>query len=114
VCGDFANGSCKGPDLCGKTVLYVGGQHSMVPQYRQLVEQYGGNFMHHDGGRENSRQLLPKMLCGADAVFCPVDCVSHDACKRVKKICKRYSKPFVMMRSSGLSSLAKGLGTITQ
>jgi len=31
----------------------------------------------------------------------------------VKKICKRYRKPFVMMRSSGLSSFAKSLETIT-
>lgn len=112
-CKDLLTDKCKGPDLCGKTVLYVGGLHSMVPRYRKLVEHYGGNFMHHDGGKENSRNLLPKLLCGADIALCPVDCVSHDACKCLKKICKRYSKPFVMMRSSGLSSLAKGLKGIT-
>lgn len=99
-------------DLGGKTVLYVGGQHKMVPYYRQMVESYGAEFLHHDGGKETSRHILPKLLNGADAVFCPVDCVSHDACKCVKKICKRYSKPFVMMRSSGLSSLAKSLNEI--
>ncbi|WP_419175771.1 DUF2325 domain-containing protein [Desulfosediminicola sp.] len=111
-CGDFSAGQCIGPDLCGKTILYVGGRHNMICHYREMVENRGGNFLHHDGGRENSRQLLPKMLNGADAVLCPVDCISHDACSRVKKECKKYQKKFVIMRSSGLSSLARGLGMI--
>lgn len=113
-CDDQDTDRCPGPDLCGKTILYVGGQHSLIPRYRQLVERYGGRFVHHDGGKEVSRTVLPKMLSSADAVVCPVDCVSHDACKCVKKICKRYQKPFVMMRSSGLSSLTKGLSEIIQ
>lgn len=111
-CDEQNTGQCRGPDLCGKTILYVGGRHGMVSRYRRLVENRGGNFLHHDGGRENSRQLLPKMLTGADAVFCPVDCISHDACNCVKRVCKKYQKPYVMMRSSGLSSLARGLGMI--
>ncbi len=114
TCKDQNTDLCPGPDLCGKTILYVGGQHKMIPRYRQLVEKYGGAFAHHDGGKEASKAVLPKMLTRADAVVCPVDCVSHDACKRVKTICKRYQKPFVMMRSSGLSSLAKGLEGIVQ
>nr|WP_321467503.1 DUF2325 domain-containing protein [uncultured Desulfobulbus sp.] len=113
-CADKNTANCPGINLCGKTVLYVGGLHKMVPHYRQLVEQSGGNFLHHDGGREASRNLLPKLLTTADAVLCPVDCISHDACNCVKKMCKRYQKPFVLMRSSGLSSLARGLGEIVQ
>ena len=105
---------CPAVNLSGKTVLYVGGQHKMIPRYRQLVEQHGGSFLHHDGGKETSRSILPKILSRADAVFCPVDCISHDACKCVKKICKRYQKDYVMMRSSGLSSLVRGLSEITQ
>ena len=54
------------------------------------------------------------MLTTADAVLCPIDCVSHDACNCVKKMCKRFQKPFVLMRSAGLSSLAKGLSEIVQ
>lgn len=105
---------CRGVGLSGKAVLYVGGRNNMVAHYREMVEQHGGIFLHHDGGKESSRNLLPKMLSGADAVLCPVDCVSHDACKCVKKICKRNCKPYVMMRSAGLSSLAKGLESIIQ
>lgn len=105
---------CPGPDLCGKKILYVGGQHKMIPHYQQLVENFGGQFMHHDGGVEAARNLLPKMLGSADIVFCPVDCVSHDACTCVKKMCKHYQKPFVLMRSSGLSTLAREIGSIVQ
>ncbi len=113
-CEEKLLSGCNGVGLSGKTILYVGGRNNMISHYREMVEKYGGVFLHHDGGKENSRSLLPRMLSGADAVLCPIDCVSHDACKCVKKICKRSSKPYVMMRSSGLSSLARGLGTIVQ
>ncbi len=111
-CEECGTDACMGPDLCGKMVLYVGGRSNMVPLYRQLVEERGGRFSHHDGGREDSRQQLPRLLSGADVVLCPVDCVSHDACKQVKRICKRYRKPFVMMRSSGVSALEKQLESV--
>ncbi|WP_028578910.1 DUF2325 domain-containing protein [Desulfogranum japonicum] len=114
ACDDRDSDRCPGADLCGKVVLYVGGMHNLVPRYRTIVEQHGGKFLHHDGGREVARSMLPKLLNTADAVVCPVDCVSHDACTCVKKICKRYDKPFVMMRSSGLSSLARGIAEIVQ
>ncbi|CAG35062.1 DUF2325 domain-containing protein [Desulfotalea psychrophila] len=112
-CGRAHTESCPGKDLCGKLVLYVGGMHKMVPHYRALVEKSGGSFLHHDGGKEESKSRLPLMLAQADAVMCPVDCVSHDACLTVKKICKQCQKPYVMMRSSGLSSLAMGLGRLS-
>lgn len=111
-CAAQCSETCPGLDLCGRTVLYVGGLQKMVPHYRQLVESSGGNFIHHDGGKEVARNLLPKMLSTADAVLCPIDCISHDACNCAKKICKRYQKPFVLMRSASLSSLAKGLSDI--
>ncbi|WP_028583734.1 DUF2325 domain-containing protein [Desulfogranum mediterraneum] len=113
-CSDQHTERCPGPDLCGKTVLYVGGLSKMVPRYREMVEKMNGRFIHHDGGKEASRNQLPKMLHTADAVLCPIDCVSHDATNCVKRICKRNQKPYVMMRSSGLSSLAKGLTKIIQ
>lgn len=113
-CEERLLGNCDGKQLGGRRVLYVGGLHKMIARYRQLVEERGGVFMHHDGGVENSKQQLPRLLNGADVVMCPVDCVSHDACRCLKKMCKKQAKPFVMMRSSGLSSLAKGLGSVVQ
>jgi len=112
ACEEQRLGLCPGPALCGRTILYVGGQHKMIPHYRELIEERGGVFLHHDGGTENSHQRLPRMICQADAVFCPVDCVSHLACTCVKKLCKRQRKPFVMMRSSGLSHLTSSLERI--
>ncbi len=114
ICEDQNTSRCPGPDLCGKTVLYVGGRQNLIPMYRNIIEKHGGHFLHHDGGLEIARAKLPKMVTSADVVVCPVDCVSHDACNCVKKICKRYRKPYAMMRSSGLSSLTKGLSVVVQ
>ncbi len=100
---------CPGFDLCGRCVLYVGGQNSLVPRYRQIVEDCGGRFIYHDGGKEEQRAKLGKMLSQADAVICPVNCVSHDACLRAKRFCKYQAKPFIAMRSAGLSALARSL-----
>jgi hypothetical protein len=97
------------PRLCGKCILYVGGRANMVQHYRALVESSGGEFIHHDGGDEASICALTGALCQADCVFFPVDCVSHEASLHVKRTCKSWNKPFVALRSSGLSSLARGL-----
>ena len=51
-CADQNTPSCPGLSLCCKTVLYVGLLNNMIPNYRQLVEQCGGRFLHHDGGKE--------------------------------------------------------------
>ena len=101
--------TCPGKALCGKRILYVGGRANLVRHYKEVVERLGGEFVHHDGGVEHSRQVLPKLVHGVDAVCCPVDCVSHDACQCVKDICKHTLKPCKMLRSSGLSSLARCL-----
>jgi hypothetical protein len=113
-CSKAGTEECPGPDLCGKRILYVGGRSSLFQHYRALVERYGGRFEHHDGGVEESRQTLPRLLNGVDAVVCPVDCVSHDACLRVKEACKHGVKPLKLARSSGLSSLARILGELTE
>jgi len=104
-------GDCPG-GLCGKRVLYVGGRANLVPHYRALVERAGGRFRHHDGGQECRRCALDQCLAGADLVFCPVDCVSHDACQRVKRACKGATTTFVPLRCSGLSSLAAVLRAV--
>ena len=41
--------------------------------------------------------------------LCPVDCVSHGACLFARKLCKRTAKPFVPLRSAGLSSFVTGI-----
>lgn len=98
--------------LQGKRVLYVGGRCSLVAHYKELAAKFGCELIHHDGGKEQSPNRLWKMLGAADAVVCPVDCVSHEACCLVKQACKGCLKPLVLARSSGLSSLAKSLNEL--
>lgn len=95
--------------LSGKRVLYVGGRCSLVAHYKLLAAKFGCQLLHHDGGREQSSHRLWELLGSADAVVCPVDCVSHEACSLVKQACKGCLKPLVLARSSGLSSLARSL-----
>lgn len=97
------------PDLSGRHVVYVGGRPSLTPHLRAVVEGCCARFTHHDGGLEESGSSLECKLQGADLVFCPVDCISHDACQRVKRCCKRNNTPFVPLRSSGVSGLIRGL-----
>lgn len=109
-CGNIIEN--EGVNLCGRKIMYVGGRSNLVRFYRELVERRGGEFIYHDGGIENSMEMLKRSVTGADAVICPVDCVSHSACQSVKQVCKHMAKPFIPLRSSGLSSLAYGMQAI--
>jgi len=98
--------------ITGKRVLYVGGRTSLVAHYKVLAEKFGCQLLHHDGGQEQSAHRLWELLGCADAVVCPVDCVSHEACTLVKQACKGCLKPLILARSSGLSSLARSLAEL--
>jgi len=108
-------GDCESPAACpnrslnGKCILYVGGRSGMAVHYRELVESLGGQFVHHDGGREHAMSRLHQVLPRADAVLCPMDCVSHEAFHCVKQACRQCMKPCLAMRSASLSSLSKTL-----
>jgi len=99
----------QNPDLCNRCILYVGGRSSQKAHFRILVEQYNGRFIHHDGGREDSRHQLSSILPRADAVMCPLDCISHDAVHRVKQFCNRHGKPLILLPRGSLSAFAQGL-----
>jgi hypothetical protein len=110
ACDDPA--ACPCPHLRGKCVLYVGGRSGLKSEYKLLGERFGCQLLHHDGGLEQSPHHLQQMLARADAVVCPVDCVSHDACALVKRLCRNNMKPVLFARSSGLSSLASSLAEL--
>ncbi len=97
------------PEFDGRRLLCVGGRTNLQPQYRSLVEKAGGQFIFHDGGREEALSRLPELLGQADAVICPADCVGHPAYYQLKRHCKQAGKPCVMLRGSGLASFADGL-----
>ena len=108
-CGDCPNRDHACRALKGKHILYVGGNPSAVPRLRTLVENKGGIFSHHDGGIENNFSMLADTIMKADTIFCPLDCISHNACKIIKKVCRRHQKECVLLRSSGLSSFSHSL-----
>ena len=56
-------------------------------------------LLHHDGGEEEGVNVLERLIGRADAVFCPIDCVSHQACLLAKQLCRRLEKPFVPLRT---------------
>lgn len=103
-CNGCISEKCPGPDLCGKKILYVGGRKNTVSKYKEIAENHGAKFIYHDGGIESSKKTIDNAVFSADMVCCPVDCTSHDACLKLKKICKKTEKSFVPLRSAGASS----------
>ncbi|MBS4020280.1 MAG: DUF2325 domain-containing protein [Dechloromonas sp.] len=94
-------------NLSGKCVLCVGGRTGAVDAYRQVVEQSGGRFMHHDGGLEESLHRIDSALSAADLVICQAGCISHNAYWRVKEQCRRTGKPCLFVRNAGVSSFGR-------
>ena len=87
----------------------MGGRSSLASHYRSLVNRFNGEFVHHDGGLEDSRQRLESLLAAADVVICPANYVSHDAYLRAKRFCKRNDKALVLLKSAGVASFARAL-----
>lgn len=105
---------CARLDLCGRCILFVGGRNQHLPHFRRLVEEAGGTFAHHDGGFEDNMGRLHSLFGRADAVLFPVDSVSHGAHDEVKRLCRRWEKPFVPVRRSGLGAFIRALGTVAE
>lgn len=96
-----------------KTVLCVGGRNGSLANYREVVEKTGGRFAHHDGGLEDSQNVLDASLSAADLVICQTGCISHNAYWKVKDFCKRTGKRCVFVENPSASSLARGLEQMT-
>lgn len=92
-----------------RCLLYVGGRARLCRYYRLLAERNGWSFVHHDGGLEAGLGRLSAVLPRADAVICPVDCVSHGAMQRIRHFCKRSPTQLVLLSSASLSAFAKAL-----
>jgi len=95
--------------LEARKVAFVGGLDSLLPHYRQVVEDLGGVFYSHCGKVSNGRGDLDMLVDKVDAVFCPVNINSHHACLRVKRACKLRNKPCCFLRSSGLNAFKEAL-----
>lgn len=90
-------------------LLYVGGRPGLLPHLRDVAERRHASLEHHDGGKEETLQRIDDLVERADAVLCPVDCVSHSACLRVKHLCQRHAKPFLPLKSASRSCFARAL-----
>jgi Tfp pilus assembly protein FimV len=98
--------------LTDTTVLYVGGRAGSVSHLRKIAAATGAALLSHDGGIEERCGVLSGLVARADVVLFPVDCVSHEAAAIIKRACRHLSKPFMALRSSGISSFAAALRQI--
>ena len=101
-------------DLAGKRVLCVGGRSGSVGSYREVVEQSGGEFMHHDGGLEESPHRIDSVVAAADIVICQAGCISHNAYWRVKEHCKRTGKRCVFVKGAGVTSFGRAVDDVVE
>jgi hypothetical protein len=107
--------AAKAPEDCPLAacrLLYVGGRTSAVPHLRSGAARRRAELLHHDGGIEHRLEQLEDLVAQADLVFCPVDCVSHGACLMARDLCKRANKPFVPLRSAGVTHFRRALDRV--
>lgn len=109
---DLSNQECL--TLNGYRVLCVGGLNQITPQYRQIVERLGGEFIHHDGGVEEKIGRLESDIAWADAVICQTGFVSHNAYWRVKDVCKKTNKPCAYVKKPSLTGFIRSLEQISK
>ena len=95
-----------GEVLRGVRILYVGGRPKLIDQLKAFVAVRGGALIAHDGGFDDSLALLPGLVSQADVVYFPVDCISHAAADKIKKLCQRLAKRWAPLRSASLASFA--------
>ncbi|MGW9229239.1 DUF2325 domain-containing protein [Pseudorhizobium sp. NPDC055634] len=97
-----------------RSFLYVGGRDCQVAHLRQIASKHGAELIHHDGGLREAVSRIDTVLPSVDCVFCPIDCISHDACLRVKTGCKKFGKTFIPLRNGSKSSLERALQTMKE
>ena len=104
---------CKanvGPcSLDGCRILYLGGRKSVLPHLKSAAEAREAILLVHDGGVEDGAHRIEELVGGCDAVVCPIDCVSHGACKLAKVLCRRFNKPFLPIPTASRSGFERAL-----
>ncbi|MFB9947767.1 DUF2325 domain-containing protein [Rhizobium puerariae] len=97
-----------------RSFLYVGGRDCQVAHLREIASKHGAELIHHDGGLREAVSRIDTVLPSVDCVFCPIDCISHDACLRVKTGCKKFGVTFIPLRNGSKSSLERALQTMKE
>lgn len=109
-----AAGAASGQGADIRSFLYVGGRDCQVAHLREIASKHGAELIHHDGGLREAVSRIDTVLPSVDCVFCPIDCISHDACLRVKTGCKKFGVAFVPLRNGSKSSLERALQTMKE
>lgn len=110
-CG-ASNEECEA-DLRGRCILYLGGHNHLCQRFRSIVEAKQGEFLHHDGGKEQQLTHLQGMLHRADVVFCPTERISHNAMNKARKLCRdNPEKPIVFLDRPSISAFVNGLNKL--
>ena len=100
--------------LSGRSILYVGGRDCQVAHLRQIAENFGAELIHHDGGLREAVSRIDTVLPSVECVFCPIDCISHDACLRVKTGCKKTGTSFIPLRNGSKSSFERAMQELSE
>ena len=98
----------------GISILYLGGRTGHISRFRTIAEQWGAHLVHHDGGMEDTFHRIDELVGGADAVLCPVDCVSHSACRHAKRLCRKFCKRFVPLRTASGAAFERALADLAR
>lgn len=100
--------------LNGRQVLYVGGRDCQVAHLREIAGNFGAELIHHDGGLREAVARIDTVLPSVECVFCPIDCISHDACLRVKTGCKKTGTCFIPLRNGSKSSFERAMQELSE
>lgn len=100
---------CPQYQLCAKRIFMIGGMTKMKSMYKKIVEDAGGEFYYNDGYFKNKKSNIEAMVKKSDVVICPVNCNSHNACLKVKKLCNRYNKKVKFINNSSLNTVSQAL-----
>jgi len=88
-------------------IAFIGGLDRLEQHYKEVSKSLGCELYYHNGKGKEDR--IRKIVRKCDLVFCPVNINSHNACMTAKKICKKYNKPCVFLKSSSVSSFKRVL-----
>lgn len=113
---DIMVSAAEGEDslqLSGKRILYVGGRPQTHVRIRNFVEKLGGTLDCHDGGKTKTAvSALNRLVSSSDAVFLPVDNVSHTSALEANRACRNCCKPFFPIKSCSFACFAQALKNI--
>lgn len=103
------NDCCKKYSLEGLRVVVVGGNNKMLPEYRDVVSQFGAEFLFHDGKVRNGSDKLKNVINWADIIIFITSMNSHGALNVMRSVCRKKAKKFIVLRETGSESIARTL-----